>query len=212
MSIVMKTDRKPRKLVCLRCSHEVFAAAISKVTQEFRDEALEVSTEVMKCTHCGWQTLAPGQLNALRVATADAYRTKHGLLRSDEIRAIRGKLGMSQRDFAAHLRVGEASIPRWESHTVQEAIYDRAIRQAANGKFGIEPTESGSTFELEFNSDDSSYKEPDPVGPEGLIVGALDIPEYGLFKEIHFSHPALAQWEQQSSQQQDCDEAGLISE
>ncbi|OQC08732.1 MAG: hypothetical protein BWX75_01407 [Candidatus Cloacimonetes bacterium ADurb.Bin088] len=212
MSIVMKTDRKPRKLVCLSCSQEVFAKVTSKVTQEFRGETFNVSTEVMKCSHCGWETIGPGQLNTLRVATADAYRTKHGLLMSDEIRAIRGKLGMSQRDFAAHLKVGEASIPRWESHTVQEAIYDRAIRQAADGKIVLERAETGETFELEFNSGCMSYEVQDPLGPEGLIVGSSDTPEYGLFKDLQFSHPALAQWEQYCAQQQGCDEAGLISE
>ncbi|MFA6288558.1 MAG: type II TA system antitoxin MqsA family protein [Opitutaceae bacterium] len=127
----MKTNRKPRRLVCLKCEQEAFTPAEGEVTQEFRGETLRVRTPVMRCAHCGWETLGPGQVDALRVATADAYRRAHGLLTSVEIRAVRESAGLSQRAFAAALNVGPASIPRWESWQVQESAYDDRIRRFA---------------------------------------------------------------------------------
>ena len=127
----MKTDRKPRRLICLKCEGEKFAAAEGEVVQEYRGETLSVRTPVMRCAHCAWETLGPGQVDALRVATADAYRHKHGLLTSGQIRAARLACGLSQRAFADALGVGQASVPRWESWQVQEFVYDDAIRRFA---------------------------------------------------------------------------------
>ncbi len=97
--------------------------------QEYRGETLAVHTPVMRCAHCGWETLGPGQVDALRIATADAYRRKYGLLTSGEIKAARQACGLSQRAFADALGVGRASVPRWESWQVQEPVYDEAIRR-----------------------------------------------------------------------------------
>lgn len=127
----MKTDRKPRRLICLKCEGGAFAAAEGEIVQEYRGETLTVRTPVMRCAHCAWETLGPGQVDALRVATADAYRRKHGLLTSGEIRTVRQACGLSQRAFADALGVGQASVPRWESWQVQEAVYDAAIRRFA---------------------------------------------------------------------------------
>jgi putative zinc finger/helix-turn-helix YgiT family protein len=124
-------------LVCLQCEATAFEAAEGDVSQEFRNETFAVRTPVMRCTNCGWQTLGPGQLDDLRIRTADAYRRKHTLLTSEEIRGRRGRLGMSQRDFARHIGVGPASIPRWESWQVQERIYDDKIRQETDSKAGV---------------------------------------------------------------------------
>ncbi len=100
-----------------------------KVSQEFRGETFCVDSPGLRCAHCGWETTDLNQLDALRVAVADAYREKHDLLTSQQIRNIRETLKLSQRKFAELLRVGEASIPRWESWKVQEEVYDKHIRR-----------------------------------------------------------------------------------
>lgn len=122
----MKTAHK---LVCLRCDRTEFAPAEGAVPQEFRGETLTVRAPVMRCAHCGWETLAPGQLDTLRQRTADAFREKHGLLTGGEIRRRREAMAMSQRDFATYLEVGPASVPRWETWQVQEPVYDALIRR-----------------------------------------------------------------------------------
>ena len=117
------------KLICLRCDHEEFVLkADAEVEQEFRGETLTVRAPAMACGKCGWVTLGPGQLDELRKRTADAYRKNHGLLTSTQIKAMRRALKMSQCEFAAFLRAGEASVKRWENWQVQDASSDELIR------------------------------------------------------------------------------------
>lgn len=115
-------------MICLRCDNEHFAPAEAEVKQEFRGEALAVKTPVMICQQCGWHTVGNDQISELRRRTADAYRKKHGLLTSTQIRAMRENFGMSQAQFADFLHVGVASVKRWETWLVQEASSDELIR------------------------------------------------------------------------------------
>jgi putative zinc finger/helix-turn-helix YgiT family protein len=116
-------------MICIKCDNEVFADKPNAIIeQEFRGQRLQVKVTASACTQCGWQTLALGQTDELRRLTADAYREKHGLLKSAEIVSRRTRLGMSQREFAAFLRVGEASVKRWETWQVQDASSDELIR------------------------------------------------------------------------------------
>jgi putative zinc finger/helix-turn-helix YgiT family protein len=116
-------------MICLKCENEEFVLnSTAGVEQEFRGETVWVKTPVMVCKNCGWQTLAEGQLDELGRRTADAYRKKHGLLTSAQIKAMRESLDMTQRQFAEFLRVGEASVKRWETWFVQDASSDELIR------------------------------------------------------------------------------------
>ncbi len=58
----------------------------------------------------------------------NAYREKHGLLKSDEIVAIRENYGLSQVDLARLLGWGEATISRYESKAIQDDAYDEMLR------------------------------------------------------------------------------------
>lgn len=101
-----------------------------KVQQEFRGETLEVDAPAMSCCHCGFVILAPGNLDTLRLATANAYRQRHGLLTSEEIIWRRVAMGMSQRDFAEYVGMGVASLQRWENGLiVQDKGSDLLIRE-----------------------------------------------------------------------------------
>src|SRR5437870_3442562 len=50
------------------------------------------------------------------------------LLTTKELKDVRQRLGMSLRDFAKYLRVGEASPKRWEAGLVQDEAMDELIR------------------------------------------------------------------------------------
>jgi putative zinc finger/helix-turn-helix YgiT family protein len=115
-------------MICFKCNGEEFATRTAVVPQLVRNEELAVETPVSVCCSCGWQTLARGQTDELRKRAADAYRRKHGLLTSAEIVSRRAGLEMSQAEFATYLRVGEASIKRWETWQIQDASSDELIR------------------------------------------------------------------------------------
>ena len=119
-----------KNMICIKCDNETFAEKPNAIIeQEFRGEQIKVKMTASACTKCGWTTITLAQTDELRRLTADAYRTKHGLLTSAEIKAFRQLLGnKSQREFAAFLGVGEASVKRWETWLVQDKGKDQLIR------------------------------------------------------------------------------------
>ncbi len=62
---------------------------------------------------------------ALRVA--DAYRQKHKLLTSSQIKDRRLDLGMSQQQFASYLGVRSSSVKRWELGYIQDKAMNDLI-------------------------------------------------------------------------------------
>jgi putative zinc finger/helix-turn-helix YgiT family protein len=152
-------------MICFKCKGEEFVTQTASVRQEFRDEQLDVTTPVCVCSACGWQTLGPGQTDELRKRTADAYREQHDLLTSVQIKAIRKLLGKNQREFAAFLGVGEASVKRWETWLVQEKSSDQLIR-------------------IKCDYDTFSYKLPKGValraGGVVIVRGQFDVTTYML--------------------------------
>jgi len=93
-----------------------------------RGEKFLVEMMALVCPRCGYATVDGNDMPDYMRRVADAYRSTHGLLTSDEIRQTRMRLGMSQAAFAKHLRVGAASVKRWEMGKVQDASSDELIR------------------------------------------------------------------------------------
>jgi putative zinc finger/helix-turn-helix YgiT family protein len=112
---------------CLRCESEL-EKKVTMMDGEYAGERYRVPAETMVCPKCGHAALHASQIDAFSTAVADAYRKRHGLLTSSEIRKIRGDLGMSQEEFAAYLSVGLASVKRWELGKVQEKSMDDLVR------------------------------------------------------------------------------------
>ena len=98
------------------------------ITGEVRGEKITVRCECTMCNRCGFQVLSQEQSNHYTVASADAYREKHGLLTSTELKGTRQRLKLSQQGFAAFLKVGVASVKRWEAGLIQDEALDQLIR------------------------------------------------------------------------------------
>src|SRR5947207_5430357 len=116
---------------CLHCSHELTAGRFPFVG-DYRGTAVEFEAEGLRCSTCGFTTVKVSQAAEYSRAAADAYRKKHELLTSDEIRQARSQLGMSQAEFAEHVGVGIATIKRVEWSHAQDPATDAAIRSALN--------------------------------------------------------------------------------
>jgi DNA-binding transcriptional regulator YiaG len=82
----------------------------------------------MVCNRCGFHVMTDAQSHAYTIASADAYRTRNGLLTTGELKQIRERLGMSFATFAKYLKVSEASPKRWEAGLVQDQAMDELIR------------------------------------------------------------------------------------
>lgn len=113
---------------CLQCDGEEFEEKNCRFTPEIKGEEIEVVVPAMVCTKCHAPFMNDEQMSQLRKKAADAYRKAHGLLTSEEIVNFRFLFGMSQAAFATYLKVGEASIKRWETYFVQDVGQDEHIR------------------------------------------------------------------------------------
>jgi putative zinc finger/helix-turn-helix YgiT family protein len=68
-------------------------------------------------------------IRANSLAMKDAYRRKVGLLTSDDIKNIRGKYWISQKEFSEILNWGKATITRYENHQIQDKAHDDILRK-----------------------------------------------------------------------------------
>lgn len=93
-----------------------------------KGETFPVPCTAMVCGRCGFHVLAPEQVDAYSMASADTYRRRHGLLTTKDILGFRAQLRMSQQEFADYLRVGVASVKRWELGQIQDAAMDELMR------------------------------------------------------------------------------------
>ncbi len=113
---------------CLNCDGNKFEKKNCRFTPEIKGEEVEVIAPAMICSHCSTPLMDDEQMSHLRKMAADVYRKKHGLLTSEEIIHFRSMFGMSQTAFANYLKVGEASIKRWETYFIQDIGQDEHIR------------------------------------------------------------------------------------
>ena len=88
----------------------------------------------------------------------NAYRKIKGLLTDNEIKEIRNKYDLSQRDFAVSLGLGEVTITRYESKTVQDIAQDKLIRESSNPLKFIEYLKLNKDKFIEINGE-KKYKE-----------------------------------------------------
>lgn len=95
---------------------------------EFRDMNLSIKVDLYKCNECGLEAGNADQTAKIQRTISDAYRKKTGLLTSVEIRAARKRMGLTQSDLADQLRIGIASIKRWERGLIQTKSMDKALR------------------------------------------------------------------------------------
>jgi putative zinc finger/helix-turn-helix YgiT family protein len=83
----------------------------------------------LRCPKCGEVVLRFEDARRLSVDAIAVYRRKHGLLSADDIRAIRSRFSLTQRDLARLLRLGGNTISRWESgRNVQTEAMDVLLR------------------------------------------------------------------------------------
>ncbi len=82
-----------------------------------------------RCTDCGEELYAPGQMDATQRRASDLIRKEDGLLLPEEIRAIREALGLTQHAFERLLGGGPKTVVRWERGTVcQNQATDSLLR------------------------------------------------------------------------------------
>lgn len=89
---------------------------------DYKDQTKTVSDyHVYVCNKCKEEIVDPKTLRVTEKVLTDFRRGVDGLLTSDEIKAIRKKLGKTQSEMAEWLGVGEKNFARYENGQVTQS-------------------------------------------------------------------------------------------
>ena len=97
-----------------------------------RGEEITVEMPVRICSAC--QTLINDTAldNAMIIATYDVYRARHDIIFPSEIVALREKYGLSQKNLALLLGLGEITVHRYEGGALAEVAPSKLLRLMNN--------------------------------------------------------------------------------
>src|SRR5438105_12389096 len=110
---------------CQKRMHLATVAYTTTIEHDGRTYRVEIpALTVPQCGNCQALSIddeADQQISA-------AFRRAAGLLAPEEIRQSREKLGLTQKQFANLLGVGEATVSRWETGAqIQQRAMDRSL-------------------------------------------------------------------------------------
>lgn len=114
----------------------------------FKGVDIAYEAEAFVCPDCGLEAGTVKTAGAVQCAIADAYREKVGLLTSREIKSLREAKGFTQTQLADAMKVGIASIKRWETGMIQSKAMDRALRMALQDDAGTDNYTGNREIEL----------------------------------------------------------------
>lgn len=140
---IIKTEHK----LCPSCveEHDVEVVEINE-SNVFKGEQVEFSAVYEYCSNTEEYSETEEMIKTNDLAFKDAYRRKQSLLTSGEIKAVREKYGVSQKDFSEILDWGMATITRYENHQVQDRAHDDILwKISSDPKWFLELLERAKT-------------------------------------------------------------------
>ncbi len=115
--------------ICPICGTGTIKVEKRPETFEYKGQTLTLELTVYSCDVCGEGFLDDEEMRKHQKTIKDFQRRVDGLLTSEEIRQIREKYGLSQRELARILGVAEKSIAKYEAGLVaQSRAMDNLLR------------------------------------------------------------------------------------
>lgn len=94
---------------------------------KIKDTFVQYTAQGYKCTKCD-NFFVPADLENINFNKAySLYRKAHNLLSVDEIKKIRVRYGLSQKDFSKLLAWGEITIHRYEAGAIQDQAHNQVL-------------------------------------------------------------------------------------
>jgi len=114
--------------LCPGCEKETEIEVVEGGQQfVIRGETIEVATRFGRCRECGVEFETTRGDDALAEAYRQ-YRRQHHMLQPEEIAAWRKQLGLLQKELAALLGWGGATVNRYENGALQDEAHERMLR------------------------------------------------------------------------------------
>jgi putative zinc finger/helix-turn-helix YgiT family protein len=99
----------------------------------FRGMEIPCQVEAYVCPVCGMEAGTVNSTGAIQQELAEVFRKRTGLLTAEEIKSLRKKRGLTQQALADLLKIGVASIKRWETGLIQSKSLDQVLRLHLRG-------------------------------------------------------------------------------
>ena len=114
----------------LNCPRGHGRMKLRKITKtvNFRGMEIPCKVETYICPECGIEAGTVNSAGAVQQQLAEAFRKRVGLLTGEEIKSLRKERGLTQQDLADRLKIGVASIKRWETGLIQSKSLDQSLR------------------------------------------------------------------------------------
>ena len=116
-----------KAMTCPQCQGQTQKVEVEKHTL-IKGVNVSYTASLRRCDSCELELADIEEAAIMQERLADAYRHAAGLLRSKEIRHLRLEKELSQQALADELKVGIASIKRWESGVIQSKSMDNLLR------------------------------------------------------------------------------------
>lgn len=116
--------------LCFSCmeEHDIEIVEIPE-KESFKGIEVEFKAQYEYCANADEYLETEEMIRHNNLAVKDEYRREVGLLTSEDIKNIRTKYGISQKDLSEILDWGKATITRYETHQVQDRAHDDILRK-----------------------------------------------------------------------------------
>ena len=109
------------------CAHKNFIVVDRQENYDVKGEKITVQSKVKKCSECD-QEIFDMTLDTENLKRAyRIYKTKHNLLQSEEILALRKKYSLTQNMLAMLIGCTQATIARYERGSIQSETHNTAL-------------------------------------------------------------------------------------
>lgn len=156
------------------CSHKNLVVIEKQETCDVKGEQITIQSKVKKCIDCDKEIFdmildTENLKKAYRI-----YKTKHNLLQSEEILALRKKYKLTQNMLAMLIGCTQATIARYENGSIQSETHNTALVLLKN------PENIKKIFEEkaeEFNSNERKILEQIFSGSNNVSAKSMDLLE-----------------------------------
>jgi len=134
----------------LNCPRGHNKMKLRKITRTVSFRGMEISCQVEAyvCPVCGMEAGTVNSTGVLQQELAETFRRRTGLLSGEEIKSLRKGRGLTQQELAGLLKIGVASIKRWETGLIQSKSMDHALRIHLTGNRLKDDFSGNRTFSI----------------------------------------------------------------
>jgi len=121
------------KVFCPNCE-KITDIEHMKVMEEIevKGELVNVPAEFFKCLFCGEEFDDPKSKKDPLIEAYREYRRRYNLLQPEDIRALRKRYGLTQKELAKLLGFGDVTISRYENGSLQDDSHNELLQMIEN--------------------------------------------------------------------------------